>query len=210
MGRKGRVRFGLPFPGGRGHLEQGGCSYDSQRVWVSRGIILYLWITFSNFAQSCYFPKKAARNHDMENCKFAGDVLVIHLSVTFVSLERKGTAGDCWASASNEPRPGWSTATGSTASYRSKPMTSFWKPRYENNCRMPVIRVRVHGCENLPIFLIIWQLIPFWDANLQVSGTCFAHVYGALGFARIGGYNWENNLFICQILSPMCTEPHHH
>ena len=40
--------------------------------------------------------------------------------------------------------------------------------------------LRTHGGEKLSNNLICWQIIPFWDGKLEVSGTFFAHLYWAL------------------------------
>ena len=37
--------------------------------------------------------------------------------------------------------------------------------------------MRTHGGENLSNNLVFRQIIQYWDANLQASGTIFAHVY---------------------------------
>ena len=48
------------------------------------------------------------------------------------------------------------------------------------NSWLTALRVRIHGGENLSNNLVFRQIIQYWDANLQASGTIFAHVYGAL------------------------------
>ena len=62
----------------------------------------------------------------------------------------------------------------------------------------PTLRARTHGGENLPNNLVFWQIIPFWDANLQELGTFFAHAYGALlSFLRLSipnAFNIQHSL----------------
>ena len=53
-----------------------------------------------------------------------------------------------------------------------------------------------HGGENLPNNLVFWQTIPFWDANLQESGTFFAYVVEPL--LQWGQkFAWKGVLFDC-------------
>ena len=54
----------------------------------------------------------------------------------------------------------------------------------------------------MPHNQVLWQIIAFWDANLQTRGTFFAHVYGALR-ART---HCQKGTQICNPLANKCPK----